>query len=157
MTFPNRDPDTREFFERALALFERAGIPVPVVSGGGTPAIFSVAELPDADRASRRHLRLQRRDDGRLGHGHLGQLRHAGARDGGEPADADGRAIVDCGTKVLTSDQYGMKGYGHVLEYPEAVDRAASPRSTAWWTSRRAASGRTSARSSTSCRTTAAW
>src|SRR6267143_1379482 len=27
MTFPNRDPDTREFFTRALELFKRAGIP----------------------------------------------------------------------------------------------------------------------------------
>src|SRR5215470_17617080 len=35
MTFPNRDPNTRDFFERALALFKQAGIPVPVVSGGG--------------------------------------------------------------------------------------------------------------------------
>jgi D-serine deaminase-like pyridoxal phosphate-dependent protein len=33
----------------------------------------------------------------------------------------DGRAILDCGTKVLTSDQYGQKGFGHVMEYPEAV------------------------------------
>jgi len=33
----------------------------------------------------------------------------------------DGRAVVDAGTKVLTSDQYGMSGYGHVIEYPEAV------------------------------------
>ena len=33
----------------------------------------------------------------------------------------DARAILDCGTKVLTSDQYGMPGYGHVLEYPEAA------------------------------------
>ena len=40
MTFPNREPTTREFFERALALFAAAGIPVPVVSGGGTPTIF---------------------------------------------------------------------------------------------------------------------
>jgi D-serine deaminase-like pyridoxal phosphate-dependent protein len=32
----------------------------------------------------------------------------------------DARAILDCGTKVLTSDLYGMPGYGHVLEYPDA-------------------------------------
>jgi D-serine deaminase-like pyridoxal phosphate-dependent protein len=31
------------------------------------------------------------------------------------------RAILDCGTKVLTSDQYTVKGFGHVMEYPEAV------------------------------------
>jgi D-serine deaminase-like pyridoxal phosphate-dependent protein len=31
------------------------------------------------------------------------------------------RAILDCGTKVLTSDQYTVKGFGHVMEYPEAA------------------------------------
>lgn len=31
------------------------------------------------------------------------------------------RAVIDAGTKVLTSDQYTVKGYGHVLEYPAAV------------------------------------
>jgi D-serine deaminase-like pyridoxal phosphate-dependent protein len=33
----------------------------------------------------------------------------------------DARAVIDAGTKVLTSDQYTVKGYGHVLEYPEAT------------------------------------
>ena len=33
MTFPNREPTTREFFTQALGLFKGAGIPVPVVSG----------------------------------------------------------------------------------------------------------------------------
>jgi len=46
MTFPNRDPETTAFLSRALELFARAGIPVPVVSGGGTPAIFRAQELP---------------------------------------------------------------------------------------------------------------
>src|SRR6266478_1539597 len=46
MTFPNRDPDTREFFERALPLFERAALPVEVVSGGGTPALAPVDRFP---------------------------------------------------------------------------------------------------------------
>ena len=31
------------------------------------------------------------------------------------------RAVIDAGTKVLTSDQYTVTGYGHVLEYPEAI------------------------------------
>ena len=33
----------------------------------------------------------------------------------------DTRAVIDCGTKVLTSDQYTVNGYGHVMEYPDAV------------------------------------
>lgn len=36
------------------------------------------------------------------------------------------RAVVDAGSKVLTSDLYGMKGYGHVVEYPEAEVRSLS-------------------------------
>ena len=120
MTFPNRDPDTREFFERALALFKRAGIPVPVVSGGGTPALATVDRFPmltehragtcvynDAMVVSTRH-----RD--------VGQLRDARARDRGEPARPPSARVLDAGTKVLTSDLYHMKGYGHVMEYPEA-------------------------------------
>src|SRR5207247_1852489 len=31
------------------------------------------------------------------------------------------RAAIDAGTKVPTSDQDTVKGYGHVLEYPEAA------------------------------------
>src|SRR2546425_9416706 len=46
MTFPNRDPNTRDFFEQALALFKQAGIPVPVVSGGGTPPPFPGQNFP---------------------------------------------------------------------------------------------------------------
>src|SRR5205814_3393948 len=46
MTFPNREPGTRAFLERALELFKRDGTAVPVVSGGGTPAIFTAQSIP---------------------------------------------------------------------------------------------------------------
>ena len=39
MTFPNKAPGTNDFLSRAIALFEADGIPVPIVSGGGTPAL----------------------------------------------------------------------------------------------------------------------
>jgi D-serine deaminase-like pyridoxal phosphate-dependent protein len=32
----------------------------------------------------------------------------------------DDRAILDAGSKVLTHDQYFAKGYGRIVEYPEA-------------------------------------
>ena len=32
---------------------------------------------------------------------------------------APARAVVDCGTKALTSDLYNVTGYGHAMEYPE--------------------------------------
>ena len=46
MTYPNTSPGTGEFLLRAIELFEADGIPVPVVSGGGTPALKTLANFP---------------------------------------------------------------------------------------------------------------
>ena len=40
------------------------------------------------------------------------------------------RAIIDAGSKVLTSDQYYVENYGRLVEYPEPSSRR-FPRSTA--------------------------
>jgi D-serine deaminase-like pyridoxal phosphate-dependent protein len=119
MTFPNKEP-TRAFLTRALELFERAGIPVPVVSGGGTPALFDAQSLPmltehragtyvyndvmtvASNAATWSECAMQVR-----------------ATIVSRPTAT--RAVIDAGTKVLTSDQYHVKGYGHLMEYPEAV------------------------------------
>jgi D-serine deaminase-like pyridoxal phosphate-dependent protein len=71
MTFPNRDPDTREFFRQALALF-RAGIAVPVVSGGGTPALATVRRRADRHGAAPASAT---RDGGRAVHRHVVGMR----------------------------------------------------------------------------------
>ena len=120
MTFPNREPGTREFFTRALELFERAGIPVPVVSGGGTPALFHAQTLP----------MLTEHRAGTYIYNDVMTVA-SGAATWADCAmqiratvvsrPTDGRAVIDAGTKVLTSDQYHVKGYGHLMEYPEAV------------------------------------
>ena len=34
---------------------------------------------------------------------------------------APDRAIIDAGSKALTSDLIGLNGYGYVIEYPDAV------------------------------------
>ena len=120
MTFPNRDPDTRLYFERALELFEQAGIPVPVVSGGGTPALGSVSKFPMLT-------------EHRAGTYIFNDVMVVAARGAtwddcamrvrvtvvSRPSDT--RAVIDAGTKVFTSDLYTVTGYGHVMEYPEAV------------------------------------
>ena len=120
MTFPNREPTTREFFERALALFAGAGIPVPVVSGGGTPTIFTAQNIPmlTEHRAGTCVF-----NDAMVVASGTATWDNCAMRVRATVVSrpADGRAILDAGTKVLTSDQYGMKGYGHVMEYPEAV------------------------------------
>src|SRR5262245_46217448 len=120
MTFPNREPTTREFFARALELFGAAGIPVPVVSGGGTPGIFAAQNIPmlTEHRAGTCVF-----NDAMVVASGTATWDNCAMRVRATVVSrpTDGRAVLDAGTKVLTSDQYGMKGYGHVMEYPEAV------------------------------------
>ena len=120
MTFPNRDPDTRAFFERALELFKRAGIPVPVVSGGGTPALATVDRFPML--TEHRAGTCIFNDTMVVASGWATWndcAMRVRATVVSRPTDT--RAVIDCGTKVLTSDQYTVKGFGHVMEYPEAA------------------------------------
>lgn len=120
MTFPNRDPDTRVFFEHALPLFTRAGIPVPVVSGGGTPALTTVDRFPML--TEHRAGTCIFNDTMVVASGWATWddcAMRVRATVVSRPTDT--RAVIDCGTKVLTSDLYTVKGYGHVMEYPEAA------------------------------------
>ena len=120
MTFPNREPGTREFFTRALELFTQAGIAVPVVSGGGTPAIFGAQDFP---------MLTEHRAGTYIYNDVMVVASGTATWDDcamrvratvvSRPTEA--RAVIDAGTKVLTSDQYTVKGYGHLMEYPEAV------------------------------------
>jgi D-serine deaminase-like pyridoxal phosphate-dependent protein len=120
MTFPTREPETRTFFTRALELFKQAGIPVPVVSGGGTPAIFRAQDIP----------MLTEHRAGTYIYNDVMTVASGTAtwddcamrvRATVVSRPTDTRAVIDAGTKVLTSDQYTVKGYGHLMEYPEAV------------------------------------
>jgi D-serine deaminase-like pyridoxal phosphate-dependent protein len=120
MTFPNTDPGTRIFFEQALALCHQAGIPVPIVSGGGTPGIFRAQHFPML--TEHRAGTCVYNDAMVVASGTATWANCAmRIRTTVVSRPTDGRAILDAGSKVLTSDQYGMKGYGHVLEYPEAT------------------------------------
>jgi D-serine deaminase-like pyridoxal phosphate-dependent protein len=120
MTFPNRDPDTRVFFERALELFARAGIPVPVVSGGGTPALATVDRFPML--TEHRAGTCIFNDTMVVASGWATWDDCAmRVRTTVVSRPTATRAVIDSGTKVLTSDQYTVKGFGHVMEYPEAV------------------------------------
>ena len=119
MTFPNREPGTRLFLEQALELFKRSGIPVPVVSGGGTPAIFTAQNVPML--TEHRAGTYLYNDCMVVASGTASwddcAMRVRATVVSRPTAD---RAILDCGTKVLTSDQYTVQGFGHVMEYPEA-------------------------------------
>jgi len=120
MTYPNRLPGTRHFLERSLQLLGGAGIPVPVVSGGGTPAIADVGEMPMlTEHRAGTYIYNDR------------MMVAAGAATWDDCAmrirativsrPTDTRAVLDTGSKVLTSDLRSVEGYGRIVEYPEAV------------------------------------
>lgn len=118
MTFPN-SPSTAPFFARALELFESAGIAVPVVSGGGTPALGSVGNFP----------MLTEHRAGTYVYNDV-MMVTAGAATWDDCAmqirstvvsrPTPDRAVLDAGSKVLTSDQYFVKDHGRVVDYPDA-------------------------------------
>jgi D-serine deaminase-like pyridoxal phosphate-dependent protein len=120
MTFPNREPATRLFFERALEIFARAGIPVAVVSGGGTPAIFTVPRYPMLTEHRAGTYIYNDAITVSTGTARWDQCAMRVRATVVSRPTVD-RAVIDAGTKVLTSDQYGIKGFGHLMEYPEAV------------------------------------
>jgi D-serine deaminase-like pyridoxal phosphate-dependent protein len=118
MTFPNAPP-AAAYFERALELFRDAGIPVPVVSGGGTPALATVGEYP----------MVTEHRAGTYVYNDV-MMVTAGAATWDDCAmqvrstvvsrpTAD-RAVLDAGSKVLTSDLYFLKDHGRIVEFPEA-------------------------------------
>jgi D-serine deaminase-like pyridoxal phosphate-dependent protein len=120
MVFPNTAPRTLEFFTRAIELFSTAGIPLPVLSGGGTPGLNSLADYPmmTEHRAGTYvyndvmmvHSKVATWDDCAL---------HVRTTVVSRPTDD--RAVVDAGSKMLTREQYYVQNFGRVVEYPEAV------------------------------------
>jgi D-serine deaminase-like pyridoxal phosphate-dependent protein len=120
MVFPSSAPRTVEFFTRAVELFGRAGISLPVLSGGGTPALASLADTPmmTEHRAGTYvyndvmmvHSGVASWDDCAL---------HVRATVVSRPNED--RAIIDAGSKILTREQYYVKNFGYVVDYPQAV------------------------------------
>ena len=119
MTFPTAKPEQRQWLERALQLLQGAGIPVPVVSGGGSPAIKGVGDFP----------MLTEYRAGTYIYNDVMQVT-TGAVTWDDCAmkvratvvsrPTDDRAVLDTGSKVMTYEQYFAKGYGRIVEYPEA-------------------------------------
>src|SRR5262245_35990085 len=111
MTFPNKHPDTRRFFDAALDLLKRAGIPVAMISGGGTPALMTLDRFP----------MLTEHRAGTCVYNDAMVVAVGGAtwddcamrvRSTVVSRPTAERAVLDAGSKVLTSDQYFMQGYG---------------------------------------------
>jgi D-serine deaminase-like pyridoxal phosphate-dependent protein len=120
MTFPVGTPNARTFLAEALDAFAREKIEVPVVSGGGTPALLALRDFPMLTEY--RAGTYVYNDVMMMASGIAGWQDCAlQVRATVVSRPSSDRAIVDAGSKILTREQYYVKDYGRVVEYPEAV------------------------------------
>jgi D-serine deaminase-like pyridoxal phosphate-dependent protein len=122
MTYPTT-AETARFLEEALPLFKKAGIEVPVISGGGTPSAFRTHELAPVtelrvgtyiynDRITMAAQAASLEDCA------LTVLATVVSR------PMIDRAIIDAGNKTLSSDLLPPghgDGYGLLPDYPGAI------------------------------------
>jgi len=120
MTFPIKTPETRQYLERSLQLFGGAGIPVPVVSGGGTPASVHLGDFP---MLTEYRMGTYIYNDVMMVTSGVATWDDCALRVRTTVVShpTENRAILDAGSKVFTYEQYYAKGYGRFVDYPDAA------------------------------------
>jgi D-serine deaminase-like pyridoxal phosphate-dependent protein len=125
MTYPPRAraAEVDDWLTTARDLCRRAGLPVPTVSNGGTPGLAEAGAVRCATEF--RAGTYIYNDRSLVAKGLVGwadcALVVAATVVSRPSADL---AIIDAGSKILTSDLMGLAGYGHCPDYPGAVLRA---------------------------------
>ncbi len=122
MTYPpaGQEVAVQEWLTRAKREIEEIGLPVPVVSNGGSPGMWQAQDVPVATEY-------------RIGtYIYNDRSLHAQGVCTWEDCalsvlatvisvPADNRAVIDAGSKVLTSDLLGLEGHGYVIGRPDIV------------------------------------
>lgn len=122
MTYPaaGKYEQANAWLKTARDLFTDQGVALPAITTGGTPDIWHMAEAAGIASEYRpgTYIYMDR-----------SQV-VAGAASFADCAltvlatvvsrPTENRAIIDAGSKTLTSDLLGMEGFGYVLDYPEA-------------------------------------
>ena len=121
MTYPANE-HTVAFVKAARPVFEAAGLAIPMVSGGGTPDAFSVHTLGVIDELRVGTYIYNDRMMIGAGHAQLADCAFDVIVTVVSRPEPD-RAVIDAGSKSLTSDPSGKGGPGHGLirAYPDAV------------------------------------
>jgi len=121
-------PSVRPLLQEVVDAYHRAGLPCPIVSGGGTPYALEAHLIPELTE-----YRVGEYIVG--GEGHLRAGRHTVeecalrvlATVVSRPTED--RAILDCGSKTLSASTLkneSGQSMGYIVEYPEARFYAAS-------------------------------
>ncbi|ODT70600.1 MAG: alanine racemase [Pelagibacterium sp. SCN 63-23] len=122
MTYPaaGKYAAANHWLAEAKALFDAESIPVPAITTGGTPDIWHMQDAGGIATEYRPGTYIYM-DRSQVAAGAatfddcaLTVLATVVSR------PTENRAIVDAGSKALTSDLLGLVGHGYVLEYPDA-------------------------------------
>lgn len=122
MTYPAKGAPDRAaaFLGEAKALIETAGVPVPKVSSGGTPDMWRAHESPVVTEYRVGTYIYNDLMEVACGAAALEDCALTVLATVVSRPTAD-RAILDTGSKSLTSDLNGQTGHGRIVEHPEAV------------------------------------
>ena len=121
MTYPAKggQKDVARFMSAAVSKLSETGLACPVVTSGGTPDMWQSAPL-DVVTEYRVGTYIYN-DRSLVAYGTCTYDNCAAfvlATVVSTPAP--GRAIIDAGSKALTSDLLGLEGHGHILGHPNA-------------------------------------
>lgn len=120
MTYPpvGHEAEVQDWLANAIALIEARGLSVGVVSNGGTPGMWQAQAVPaTTEYRSGTYVYNDRSLQARGVCGFTDCALTVLATVVSVPAA--NRAIIDAGSKVLTSDLLGLEGFGHVLGRPD--------------------------------------
>ena len=122
MTYPPKGQIevVRDWLGEAMHAFQRAGMACEVISSGGTPDIWRAHEVTAAtEHRAGTYIYNDR------------MMVRAGAATFDDCAldvvttvisrPTETRAVLDAGSKALSSDMGGLEGHGYIREYPDAV------------------------------------
>ncbi len=118
MTYPT-GAGTSPFMREAVAQIRARGLEVERVSGGGTPRMWQAHEHPEVTEHRAGTYVYGDRYILASGAMTLDQCALTVIATVVSRPTAD-RAILDSGSKTLSSDLLGLQGYGMLVEYPEA-------------------------------------
>jgi D-serine deaminase-like pyridoxal phosphate-dependent protein len=121
MTYPSTHQlaKTTAFIAETIYLCQRAGLEVPVVSSGGTVDMWRAHEVRGVTEHRPGTYIYNDRYIVASGAAAIGNCAmHILVTVVSRPTK--NRAILDAGSKTLSSDTLGLGGYGHIVEYPEA-------------------------------------
>ncbi len=121
MTYPapGRADAAQAWLAEAVARLTQAGLPPATVSSGGTPDMWRSGDAVVTEYRPGTYIYLDRsqvaRGVGGFDECALTVLATVVSR------PTPDRAVIDAGSKALTSDLLGMEGFGRLVEYPDAA------------------------------------